>query len=269
MKPLKFVVLWMMFSVSLVECAYAEEKAVSLVTGDNYFPFVSSTLPDGGWSTALVKSVFLEMGYKTDIEVMPWARGAKWTRENKYLGTFPYVFTQARAKQYYYSEPISYVPVRVFTLKNNNIKSINDLQKKRLCIPLGYSIGESISQILKTYNMTVNRAKDTAGCFGQVAKQWSDAGLVNGYFTSAHITDVFEQDDNFVIFKQHFDTVPLYFIISNTHPHAKEWIEKFNLAHQSLLKTGKVEVINTVFRSLLEDSLTAAKSGAGERQEKH
>ena len=229
-------------------------EEVRLVTGDSYFPFISPALPYGGWSNAIVKSVFKEMGIMPAIDVMPWSRGAKWTRENRYLGTFPYVHSEGREEDFLFSQPINHVPIRIFTSKNNGITERKHLHKKRLCLPHGFLVSQTIERLKNQYELVINRAKDTAACFGHVDKGWSDLGLINGYTSIAHITDVFEQPDAFLVLPKPVNTVPLYFIVSRTYPDGEKWMQSFNTALNRIKEKGELSALNRQFTLLLRDS---------------
>lgn len=231
----------------------SEVKSVKLVTGANYFPFISDSLPRGGWSTAVVESVFSHIGYEAQIDILPWARGAKWTLEHNYVGTFPYVYSDERNEKYLYSLPINYVPIRLFSSATTTIKSLEDIHNKSLCLPMGYTISQSINSIKAVYSLTVNRAKDMEACFGHVAKGWSDLGVINGHFSQQYIRDVFHQSSTFNILSDPLDTVSLHFIVARSLPNSQQWIKSFNKGLNELAENGRLAEIEAQFLTVLNN----------------
>ncbi|MGY0594880.1 MAG: substrate-binding periplasmic protein, partial [Paraglaciecola chathamensis] len=104
----------------------ATDTRIRLATGQGYYPFVSASLPQGGWSQALVTQTFHQMGYEVDIHILPWSRGKMWTDEHRFLGTFPYVRSPKREQEYYFSVPINYIPVRFYVSRASNITDIQE-----------------------------------------------------------------------------------------------------------------------------------------------
>lgn len=227
--------------------------AVSVVTGDSYFPYVSYELPENGWSNAVVKAVFAEMGQDLTIDVVPWSRGFKWTLENKYLGTYPYVYSEERFADFLYSEPINFISVKLFVSADSSIENLTDLKGKRLCLPIGYTISDTIGGLKNTYSLQVNRAADNKGCFGHVEKGWSDVGLINEHISTDRIIQIYGAKGPFRILPETYDTIPLYFIISRSYPDATQSLTQFNQALEAITVNGKLEAIRQRYLSLLAD----------------
>ncbi|MDP5041695.1 MAG: transporter substrate-binding domain-containing protein [Paraglaciecola sp.] len=220
---------------------------INIATGDGYFPFVDSSFMYGGWSKALLEAIFSEMAVKAHFEVLPWDRGLKWTQEAKLFGAFPYIKSPERSEHFLYSQPINFVPIRLYVAQDSRIDTIEKVRGKRLCIPHGYSIGAAEQSVIERFAMTVNRAKDGLGCVGQVQRGWSDAGLTNGYIkaTKLHKTD--GPYGPIKIFPEELSTEPLYFVMSKSYPHAQEWMNKFNVALEQLVAKGQKQQIDKVF----------------------
>ena len=224
-----------------------QRGAINVTTGEGYFPYIDNKFMFGGWSRALVQQTFLNMQLDIDVEILPWARGLKWTQEGKFLGTFPYVYSAARAELFLFSKPINMVPIRMYVAVNSEFKTIEQIQGKRLCIPHGYTIGAAEQSIIQQYAMTINRAKDARGCVGQVERAWSDAGLTNGYIAPDKISQTKDGEATIMIFPQELAFEPLYFLISKTYPDAQRWMEEFNLAFATIEANGQKESIDQMF----------------------
>jgi polar amino acid transport system substrate-binding protein len=126
----------------------AEDSGFKITTGSSYFPYVDEKALAGGWSLAVIDAVFKQMGQQISIETLPGQRGYKWASEGRYLGTFPYVFTSARAELFFYSKPINLIPIHIYTKRNRVLPSLSDLLDARLCLPYGYSLSPELEAFI-------------------------------------------------------------------------------------------------------------------------
>lgn len=230
----------------------ATDQRIRLATGQGYYPFVSASLPQGGWSQALVTRTFIEMGHKVDIYILPWSRGQMWTEEQRFLGTFPYVYSPERAGKYFFSTPINYIPVRFFVSKASNITDIKQLKNKRLCLPYGYTDDFVAGGVIEQLDLKINRVLDGAGCIGHVQRGWSDAGLTNSYVSLNELTNTRLTDSKLRVLPGDIERVSLHFIISKSYPDGRAWMDKFNQAFERITLDGSKESIDHTFIRLIE-----------------
>ncbi|MDO6837977.1 transporter substrate-binding domain-containing protein [Paraglaciecola chathamensis] len=229
----------------------ATDTRIRLATGQGYYPFVSASLPQGGWSQALITQTFHQMGYEVDIHILPWSRGKMWTDEHRFLGTFPYVRSPKREQEYYFSVPINYIPVRFYVSRASNITDIQELSGKRLCLPYGYSDKFASGGIVDRLNLKINRVVDGAGCIGHVQRGWSDAGLTNSYVSLNEVTNTRLIDDKLLVLPTEVEQVSVHFIISKSYPNGREWMDNFNQAVQQLSKDGTKAKIDHIFSQII------------------
>ena len=232
-----FLVVLLFFSI-LDTLATDFPNEIKLVSGDNYYPYADSSLPDGGWSFSIVKAVFEQLKQPYTIDVLPWKRGLLSTKRNQYHGAFPYVQNSERELDFLYSNPINVIPVRLIVGKHSNISSIDDLLKKKFCLPKGYSFSTNIEKKLKPYHLIIVNAKGSQGCLNQVKKGWSDVTFLNGYYNAAAIEQRYGSKEYFVILPEVIDTVTLHLIVSKTSPQAKQLITVFNQSLSELKHIG-------------------------------
>ncbi|MEP0356804.1 MAG: transporter substrate-binding domain-containing protein [Paraglaciecola sp.] len=223
----------------------SEKGAVKLATGEGYAPFVGENLLEGGWSVDVVKQTFKQLKLDMELEVVPWERALKWTQDKHVLAAFPFVYSEARAQQFLYSNPINYVPVHMYVAQNSDFLFIEQLKGKRLCFPFDYSIGAIEKIIIERFNMNVNRAKDGFACIQHVNKGWSDAGITNGYIDATRINaGSDEKEDSIRVFDELLGNIPLYLVISKQYPQGQKWIEEFNHGLKLLESSGKKSTID-------------------------
>lgn len=226
---------------------------VKLATGEGYSPYVDKNMPDGGWSISLIKQTFNKMNLDVSIEILPWKRALKWTEEGEFLGTFPFVFSEQRANEFIFSTPINHVPVHMYVSSQSNYSKPSDLMNKRLCFPLGYSLGIAVKSIIERYQMSVNRTKDGRGCVLHVQKGWSDAGLTNGHMQANKFVLDPKLDNKIVILPEQLALVPLHLVIAKNTVNAQQWMEKFDHAFFLLGQSGEKSATDAQFIKLLEE----------------
>lgn len=222
-----------------------ERGAVKLATGKGYAPFVDDNLSAGGWSVDIVRHTFRQLSLDIQLDVLPWDRALKWTKDRKVLAAFPFVYSKPRAELFLFSEPINYVPIHMYVAKDSDFLSIEQLKGKRLCFPLNYTIGSVEQAIFDKFEMVINRAKDGFACVRHVNKGWSDAGITNGYINAARIKIVSDEKvDSIRIFDELLGNIPLYLVISKHHPQAQSWIDEFNHGLKLLESSGQKSIID-------------------------
>ncbi|GAB5386522.1 MAG: hypothetical protein Alis3KO_36450 [Aliiglaciecola sp.] len=242
------------------------KPALQLVTGSNYFPYISDKAPDGGWSQALIEAVFKHMGERVQIDILPWARGMQWTLDGRYVGTYPYVHSAKREAKFYYSDPINWVPVKMYVSAESEYTKLSQLSKKNLCLPHGYTLDSWSTQFFEQYEFRISRAKDANACAGQIMKKWSDVGLINGYFTSSELMSRFGSLDNLRLLDDEIGKVPLHFIVPKSLPNAASIVQQFNLSLHAISQSGEKQMIDQRFITWLKqqdeetDALNATTS---------
>lgn len=245
---LVFLVIYSIQGIAQPEPAIGKVK---LATGEGYSPFVDHKLPNGGWSTSLVKQTFSKLNLDATITILPWNRALKWTQDSKFLAAFPFVYSEQRAEHFLFSTAINFVPVHMFVASDSKFTSPDKLKKKRLCFPFSYSLDSIEQGIVEKYQMSINRAKDGIGCVKHVQKGWSDAGLTNGYIHVDKLPRNENGDISIVIFPQQLAVIPLYLVIAKDHLNAEQWIAEFNYAYTLLQASGEKAATDQQYLDLI------------------
>lgn len=219
--------------------------SIKLSTGTKYSPFIDTALPDGGWSLAIVNAVFKELNISISLDTYTWPRVLHYTNIRESDAAFPYIATMQREKDFYFSEPINIVPVKIVARKNLNIKTIKDLRSYILCLPYGYELPASLINIVKPRN--INHATTTSGCLKKVNNGWSDLVLLNQYAQNIKLS----MDSDLEWLSIDIPTEKLHLIASKKHPHGAKIIKLFNQGLRIIKSNRTLEKINKQYSSLL------------------
>ncbi|MEP4891822.1 MAG: transporter substrate-binding domain-containing protein [Aliiglaciecola sp.] len=131
-------------------------KVIHLSSGE-WTPYSGETLPQNGIASVVVKSVFEQMGYRVDLQFMPWelayTKAQSSQQDSQIRGTYPYIKTPERENQFYFSDPIIDVPNGIFFhLKHNpsaaTIANPSDLQKYAVITLAGYEYTPKLRQFI-------------------------------------------------------------------------------------------------------------------------
>ncbi|WP_342807996.1 hypothetical protein [Alteromonas sp. M12] len=141
-------------------------KVIHLSSGE-WAPYSGESLPQKGIASVIVTSVFEQMGYRVDLQFMPWSiaqsKAELSQQDSQIRGTYPYIKTAERENHFYFSEPIIDVPNGIFfhlkhTPQAANISEPSELQNYAVITLAGYEYTPRLGQYIP--NNTCN-FKDT------------------------------------------------------------------------------------------------------------
>ncbi|GAA5139551.1 substrate-binding periplasmic protein [Thalassotalea piscium] len=222
-------------------------SSVSLATGSRYSPFIDKKLPNGGWSASVIKAVFKQLNIVISIDELPWSRALNSTKANIHYGAFPFVETKDRNNDFYYSEPINYVPIEIIANEKVTATTVEELQKYSFCLPYGYSSASDFFTILSPQNIT--HAPTTRDCLNKANNGWADIVLVNQYNQVLH-ENRYTHLKVLPISVQH---EPLFFIVAKSHPQGKNLITLFNQGLKTIKENNVLNEINKQYEALLNN----------------
>ena len=126
----------------------AQAKTVRLATLD-WEPYIGRTLPDQGYTAALVREAYRDQGWKVQIEFYPWARALHLSRIGQVDGLMPEYFNSSRKNEFIYSFPFPGGPLVLYKRRGDDIafttdpatdqeRALRALQGKRFGVVRGY-----------------------------------------------------------------------------------------------------------------------------------
>ncbi|GAC14204.1 hypothetical protein GLIP_1570 [Aliiglaciecola lipolytica E3] len=135
----------------------ASGPKVILLSSGEWAPYSGEGLPQQGIASVIVRSVIEQMGYQLEIQFMPWSiaqsKAESSQQDSQISGTFPYIRTEQRENQFYFSDPIIDVPNGIFYHRQYSplaatISKPSDLQNYAVITLAGYEYTEKLRQYI-------------------------------------------------------------------------------------------------------------------------
>ena len=219
------LVMWLSFNL------HAED--IIVVTGDQYPPFTGKTLLNHGVLSEIVITALHNIEHVNQVSLVfePWKRGYKNAQKAAYLGTFPYIKSVEREKDFLYSNSLFSEELALFIKAGgiNQFNTIKSFSGSTACLPLGYSTN-TIKPLIASKTIEIERPKKLENCFGMLKLGRVDFIPINksvgSYFVRAHKN--LTMDEFATVPNPFMEAVNSYFIISRKHPEADHYMKLFN-----------------------------------------
>ena len=244
-----------LLGLALAAAAWAPPAAAQtsntakLVTGNNYHPYTDETLPQGGIGAAIVRTVFAEMGFDTEIAFLPWDAGYEKAREGHYLATFPYIDRPERRESFAYTDPIFTVRPALFWNVNRKIEigGPADLKGRSLCTPEGWAVDDYLQPYVESGDLSRVTAPSLGGCFERLELGTADMVSADQRAGRA-IADQIDESPWTKSRRFVEDGTPNHVLFTRTHPQAERWAQAFNAKLAELREAGAIyEVIKRYY----------------------
>lgn len=116
------------------------------IAADDRPPYYSPEMTDKGPITEIITQAFKRVAYKVNIDFLPWANVLEKVKSGKYDAGFAAYYSDQRAKEYLFSDPIDIYSPECFLKKKSlkiSFKSLRDLKPYRIGITRGYVYDDS------------------------------------------------------------------------------------------------------------------------------
>ena len=194
--------------------------------------------------TEIVELAFKEVQYKSKIFFRPWKRGYAETKQGMFVGTFPYIKSADRLKDFYFSKPIHTMYIRIFVTDDSHIQTSQDLQGKRICVPLGYAVNKQLGDIVG-YRKGREGGKPSglSGCLHMMRLRRKDFFILNEDTGWATIQKIFNTRKHFRTLETPFAQETHHLIVAKTYPKAEQVIADFNQGLKQLQEKRLLEAV--------------------------
>lgn len=224
------------------------ELGVRLVTGENYPPFSSRQSPYGGIAVKVVKKAFEKMGRNVFIDWAPLDLGLESVKQGGYVATFPHLYSEENIKDFYFSEPIYVVRLKVFARKGvGQFDSDSCFANKKISLPQGWTLAGTFSEMHKTQQLSVVEEPSLEACFRSVFEGTTDFLWADYLQGVGCLRSLGYNVDDFDIQQYTSLTTGLHLLAGRSHHLSQELIKEFNRTISRLYLSG-------VYESLVYDS---------------
>jgi len=129
------------------------------LAGEEWPPFVTTSLPANGMSGALVSAVFERLGFVTMIDYFPWKRTVELgLNDARYAGFLAVWRTPAREKLCHFSAPIGSTLTVLAYPRDRPLKAatLAQLEGARIGTVAGYANGEQFDALVRNGTLAVD-----------------------------------------------------------------------------------------------------------------
>ncbi len=155
---------------------------VRITTGE-YPPFCSATLPHQGFTSHLIREAFARSGYEVEFIFLPWKRAMLEARSGRYDATSWWTFSDERARDFLFSDPIQTNTIQFFYLKTRlqqfDWQRLEDLDGYRIGITRGYLYSEEFQSYLQNRSQPAIAVNSDEQNFRRLIRERIDLFPVN------------------------------------------------------------------------------------------
>lgn len=116
--------------IALCATLLANDKVIKGATLE-WGPYIGKNMPENGYVAELMKEAFKRMGYRLELNYMPWARTLEEAKACRYDVLFPEYMDEERKKDFYYTDQYPGGPVGFYKKKEKQISWSGKLEELR------------------------------------------------------------------------------------------------------------------------------------------
>ncbi len=246
LKAAIFILLLSCCAVPLVKAADAQ---VIKFTNGEWAPFTSEKLRYFGLFSKIVSEAFLQENVTVEYDFYPWARGYKilLNKSKSYSGSLGYVWSEKRAEELHYSEPLFTGYGCFFHLKSTDFdwQSYDDLKGLLIGTTIGYSYSPEFEKAKKQGKLNTTEVSKESQNFKMLLKgridifpSNMDAGfsVLNNGFTAKEI-------DQITCHKKPYHQAKIYTIFPKNRADSGKLVAMFNKGLAKLKEKGMYDEI--------------------------
>lgn len=159
----------------------ADAPKIMRLASLEWLPYVGAMLDREGWS-GHVAAMAARPGYRVKIDYFPWTRAVQLgTRDAQYAGYFPAYYTEERARQCHFSQPIGSSTVGLAYLKGRPPawNRLQDLASLRIAVVAGFSNGAAFDAMVRDGRLAVDASPNDMLNLRKLLAQRVDAVVID------------------------------------------------------------------------------------------
>jgi polar amino acid transport system substrate-binding protein len=217
------------------------QQVITLSTGE-YPPLNSQRLKHNGLIPHIIREAFKLEGVEVRFEFSPWKRAYIRSQAGEVQGTAQFLYSEERAKEHYYSDPVIEEKVVWFHLKSTPFQwqQLSDLRDIRVGRLRGFTYSAPLYEAIEDRQFETELADEPQQVFEMMLRGRVDIFPENidiGYYS---IMQTFP-DYIAVQFTNHplpFLSAPSHLLLSRKHRNSPELLKKFNRGLKRLKESG-------------------------------
>lgn len=205
-------------------------------------PYVDRSAPEGGYYPALIRRVLAHHGARVAFVERPWPRAHLETARGRFDGSFPYLHSAARAREFLFSDPLLRVSSHLYVRRGQAATPPDDLvrEARRTCYLRDSLLPPSIESRIAEGGLRVVRVDDMAQCFRMLEAGRVDFVCAGVFNARATLQRVFGDAPPVVAIGAPLDDSTLHLVWPRSDPRSEARREAFNASLRALEEAGEV-----------------------------
>lgn len=206
-------------------------------------PYIDRSAPEGGYYPALIRRVLAHHGGRVEFVERPWARAHLETARGRFDGSFPYLHSAARGREFLFSDPLLRVPSYLYVRRERAATPPDRLVRlaRRTCYLRDSLLPPPIESRIAEGGLRVVRVDDMAQCFRMLEAGRVDFVYAGVFNARATLRRVFGDAPPIVAIGESLDDSTLHLVWPRSDPRSKARREAFNASLRALEASGEVE----------------------------
>ncbi|WDP90275.1 MAG: transporter substrate-binding domain-containing protein [Desulfobacter sp.] len=218
------------------------------ITTCNWQPYAGVNLTNYGFASDLMTIILNRMGYKTQIDILPWKRAMVMTKSGKYALAYNAYYSKDRAREYAFTDPYIHSEIYLCSKKDAKISftTLKELKPYRIGLVMGYvnpTAIENADYLTKDYVVTdfqnlkklIGRRVDLI----VIDKYVATHSVKTSPFLIANITDL-------VFHSPALAKLPVHAMFSRAVPGYMKKVDAFNRELAKVIKDGTFDTLMEV-----------------------
>lgn len=212
-------------------------------------PYIDRTAPEGGYYPALVSRVLAHHGERAVFVERPWARAHEETRAGRFDGSFPYLRSAAREREFLFSDPLLEVPSLLF-VRRDTVAAGDDRERdrriesaRRTCYLRDSLLPTSLEARAASGGLEVVRVDDMAQCFRMLEAGRVDVIAAGAYNGRSTLRRLHGAGGPIVAIGGAIDASTLHLVWPRSDPRSAARRVAFNASLAELRRSGEVAAL--------------------------
>jgi polar amino acid transport system substrate-binding protein len=241
-KSMKRFIFWLLPLFVALSCLAAEPERSITLASTEYPPFYGADLPNQGILTDITVRAFKKMGYRVDVQFLPFLRTLSYGKAGTVDGVIALWYTDERAKSFAFSEP--FAPNLIGFLKRKrdpiHFDKLEDLARYRIGTVSGYANPPAFDAA----HLQVDAVTSDETNLRKLHVGHIDLALIDKMVAQYLIKTKFpDYADDLEWMEPAIEVRPQYIAFSRKSKKCMEHLKDFNAGLKKLAESGELQAI--------------------------